>query len=73
MNRDAFGTIKKQKLFFSNIPEYSDFLGRAIALPFSVAGLVFPCFKEHYIRITLLGQIEIDHCWGDIGEVVAAV
>ncbi len=30
-------------------------------------------FAEHHVRVTLLRQVQVDHCRGDVGQVIAAI
>ena len=34
---------------------------------------MLPRFKELHIRITLLSQVQIHHCWGNISEVITPI
>ena len=36
-------------------------------------GLVLARFAEHHVRVTLLRQVQVDHCRGDVGQVIAAI
>lgn len=35
--------------------------------------LVLARFAEHHVRVTLLRQVQVDHCRGDVGQVIAAI
>ena len=42
-------------------------------MPCSERGLVLAGFTELNVRITFLRQVQVDHRWRDIGQVIAAI
>ncbi|VDY44587.1 Uncharacterised protein [Salmonella enterica subsp. arizonae] len=59
------------RTFRKRLKRQGKYKGAADAAPGK--GSVFARFTELNIRITFLGQVQVNHRWGNIGEVVAAI